>query len=333
MSVVAAVAVVVVGATTAFFSDTETSTGNTFTAGSLDLKVDSTAHYNGMICRLAVLGDDPTWSGYTWQPESGVNPGPDHYPQPGDDCEGTWTEKDLGVETDKFFNLTDVKPGDEGENTISLHVYDNDAWGRFVISSVEDLDNTCTEPETETGILDPECSALPPVLGAGELAESISFWAWLDQGSIPGFQCVDSDGRPVTECNDPTEGDNIQQCDLQGPTGNGPVCDEPTLITPGDVDAHGETHNIWEGLAAVYDAYCAGPNPPNPIGNPTGANEYGTCQGIAEDGRLVGSTTYYFGLAWEIPEDVGNEAQTDSLTADLSFEAVQHRNNPTRLGF
>ena len=40
LSVVAAVAVVVVGATTAFFSDTETSTGNTFTAGELDLLVD-----------------------------------------------------------------------------------------------------------------------------------------------------------------------------------------------------------------------------------------------------------------------------------------------------
>lgn len=38
-SIVAAVAAVVVGATTAYFSDTETSQGNTFTAGSLDLIV------------------------------------------------------------------------------------------------------------------------------------------------------------------------------------------------------------------------------------------------------------------------------------------------------
>jgi len=48
LSVIAAAAVVVVGATTAFFNDTETSTGNVFTAGSIDLKVDSFgAIYNG----------------------------------------------------------------------------------------------------------------------------------------------------------------------------------------------------------------------------------------------------------------------------------------------
>jgi len=37
---IAMVSAVAVGATRAYFSDTETSTGNTFTAGTLDLKVD-----------------------------------------------------------------------------------------------------------------------------------------------------------------------------------------------------------------------------------------------------------------------------------------------------
>lgn len=40
LSVIAAVGAIVVGATTAYFSDTETSSGNTFTAGTLDLAVD-----------------------------------------------------------------------------------------------------------------------------------------------------------------------------------------------------------------------------------------------------------------------------------------------------
>ncbi len=40
LSVIAAVAAIAVGGTIAYFSDTETSTGNTFTAGSLDLIVD-----------------------------------------------------------------------------------------------------------------------------------------------------------------------------------------------------------------------------------------------------------------------------------------------------
>ena len=47
--VVVAATAVVVGATTAFFSDTETSTGNVFTAGSIDLKVDSDCHYYNYI--------------------------------------------------------------------------------------------------------------------------------------------------------------------------------------------------------------------------------------------------------------------------------------------
>ena len=37
-------AVVVVGATTAFFSDTETSVGNTFAAGDIDLQIDNTSY-------------------------------------------------------------------------------------------------------------------------------------------------------------------------------------------------------------------------------------------------------------------------------------------------
>jgi len=45
-------AVVVVGGTVAFYNDTETSTGNIFTAGSIDLKVDHTRQtYNGVDCK------------------------------------------------------------------------------------------------------------------------------------------------------------------------------------------------------------------------------------------------------------------------------------------
>jgi len=50
LGMIAFVGAVVVGATGAFFSDTETSTGNVFTAGAIDLKVDSQAHYDGMVC-------------------------------------------------------------------------------------------------------------------------------------------------------------------------------------------------------------------------------------------------------------------------------------------
>lgn len=331
----------IIGATIAFFSDTETSNDNTIQAGAIDLKVDSEAHYNGLVCRdVGVVVPD-----YRWR-----EPGPDpatpaelalaHYDIP---CDGTWDQTDLGA-TNQFFELVDVKPGDEGENTISLHVYTNDAWGRFVIRDVRDLDNTCTEPESEVNpLLDPECVAAgsggTPVPDSGELAESITFYAWLDQGATPGFQNIGSDGKPINRQPDPGEGDNIWQCgQLTDPRDFRPdvECDEPLVILPGTVDENpspdqtlaDETHNIWVALAAVDGLYCD-----DDVNIPSnGQNQYGLCQGIANDGRMVGSTTYYFGLAWFVPDEVGNEAQTDSLNADLSFEVEQHRNNPTPFG-
>ncbi len=58
IATIALVGVVVAGATVAFYNDTETSTGNVFTAGSVDLKVDHTyAEYNGEVCNNCVEGD------------------------------------------------------------------------------------------------------------------------------------------------------------------------------------------------------------------------------------------------------------------------------------
>jgi len=320
---IAAAAALIIGATFAFFSDTETSVNNTIQAGSIDLKVDSISHYNEAICIANPL--PATAPPFIWS-------GGEGWPIPGTACDGTWTETDLGA-THKFFNLTDVKPGDDGEDTISLHVYDNDSWGRFVISGVQDLDNTCTEPESEVipGSLDPECTASPaPTPGPGELASSISFYAWLDQGEVLGFQCFKpEDSNTGAECDaDPLEGDN-EQC-----TGEPTECDEPTLIAPGNVDLGGEIHNIWQGLAqynsSLTDCNSVDPDGDGHVLNPDGT--YAECHGLADDGRFVGSATYYFGLAWSVPEGVGNEAQTDSLNADLTFEVEQHRNNPTPFG-
>ena len=56
-----AVGAIAVGATYALFSDTETSSGNIFVAGALDLKVDHTAQtYNGVDCKtcsVSVVSD------------------------------------------------------------------------------------------------------------------------------------------------------------------------------------------------------------------------------------------------------------------------------------
>jgi len=52
IAAVAFVGALVVGATIAYFSDTETSSGNIFTAGNIDLKVDHLKQvYNGVDCK------------------------------------------------------------------------------------------------------------------------------------------------------------------------------------------------------------------------------------------------------------------------------------------
>ena len=121
VSIIAAVAAVVVGATTAFFSDTETSTGNTFTAGSIDLKIDNHAWFNGV--------EQPQLS---------------------------WQLSDLTSQL--FFNYSDLKPGDLEEDTVSLHVDSNPSWVCANLTLTKNDDMTCTEPELAD---DPNCLPTP----------------------------------------------------------------------------------------------------------------------------------------------------------------------------
>ncbi len=166
---------VVVGGTGAFFSDEETSNGNVFAAGSLDLKVDSQAHYNRMVCTN--VSSDTENPDYQWLPENGFNPEEGHYPAPNTECDGTWEETDLGV-SNKFFNFSDLKPGDTGENTLSLHVVDNDAYACVILDTVTSEEvGECSEPEVEDG--DTTCADGDQ----GELGQNLHFFAWKDDGN------------------------------------------------------------------------------------------------------------------------------------------------------
>jgi len=166
VGVLALVGALVLGATGAFFSDTETSTGNTFTAGAIDLTIDSTASYNGQ-----------TVSGSTWE------------------------LKDLVPASDKFFNFADIKPGDEGENTISVHVLNNDAWVCAEVSNLTNADNTQTEPES---LVDANA------LTTGELQQTMNWKVWKDDGvgTDPVGKCdnVWQEGEQVLAEGHPTNG-------------------------------------------------------------------------------------------------------------------------------
>lgn len=119
ISVLAIVAVAVVGATAAFFNDTETSSGNIFVAGSIDVKVDSVGHtFNGQ-----------------FTPDS-------------------WLVKNLVDE--KFFNLEDLKPSDIYNRSISTHVASNPAWLCIGATNLEDEENNINEAEDDAGdVTDP----------------------------------------------------------------------------------------------------------------------------------------------------------------------------------
>ena len=165
LAIIAVVGAVAVGVTGAFFSDTETSTGNTFTAGAIDLKVDSEQHYNGNVCVKNEEGEQPA---YIWE-------GTASYPVDGTACGGTWGQTaGLDIVNEKFFDFGDIKPGDEGENTISLHVINNDAWVCAEVSNLASNDNGLTEPE---GLVDPTDGP-----GNGELDNVMVWNVWRDDG-------------------------------------------------------------------------------------------------------------------------------------------------------
>jgi len=139
---VAAVGTLAFGASRAFFSDTEKSVGNTFIAGGIDLTIDSQCSYNGA---------------------------------QSSQC-GLWGLKDLDeLTSSRFFNFTDIKPGDWGENTISMHVNNNDAWACLTIDNMHNDGNGLTEPEIAAN--DPNDGE-----NQGELAQNLYFTAWADDG-------------------------------------------------------------------------------------------------------------------------------------------------------
>ena len=113
IGILAIVGAVIAGATGAFYKDTETSTGNVFIAGTIDLKVDS---------RGAVYNSDLL---------------------------NGWELTDLIDE--RFFDFVDIKPADHGWRNISLHVGDNDAWACLYVDNKVDDENVAIDPELDAG--------------------------------------------------------------------------------------------------------------------------------------------------------------------------------------
>lgn len=93
----------------------------------------------------------------------------------------------------------DVKPGDQGEETISFHV-NQISCGFIKFDLTSDKESGCSEPEK---LVDSTCGN--PGEGQGELNDQTKWMVWKDEGQVPGWQC----GNWPKCFADRLEGDNI----------------------------------------------------------------------------------------------------------------------------
>lgn len=208
---------------------------------------------------------------------------------------GTWKETDLNCQN-KFFNFKDIKPGDQGEDTISLHVSGDDGCGQIALKNLSSNGNACNEPETHSN--DPDCRNKAPGTkeNNGELDDTLQFSLWLDQGRTPGFQ-----GK-----SDVGEGDNLfNEKDLM-------ISDWQSI------NQFSKIEEIRKHLRLARNAFFDVCKKADPDGDGK-KTKNGVCNGLPSDGRLLKDVVYYYGLAWRLPAATGNEVQTDGLGFDLSF--------------
>ena len=271
LAMIVFVGAVVVGSTGAFFSDTETSTGNTFTAGDIDLQIDNESYFTDPSNGSLIVSTSTSWA-----------------------------MANLVAGQQKFFNFTDVKPGDVGEDTISIHVGSNNAWMCAAARITDDTDQSCTEPELAD---DPSCVNPGPNLG--ELDSSLQFAFWHD------------DGDNVLESGEETSVFLSGTLASMGAAGQIRLADSSGSILGGSTPIPGGT------TFYIGKAWCMGTLAAAPI-TQDGQVGLGVVNGHSINGPDVRGTGFTCnGSA------VNNAAQTDRVQGDMQFFAVQSRNNPT----
>lgn len=240
--------------TRSFFSDTEVSNNNQMVSGKIDLLIDNDSYYNGQK-----------------SPKT------------------TWQKADLDGHL--FFDFDDLKPGDWGEDTISLRIDNNDAWVCMKVDLKKDDDFTCTEPETVEQN-DPSCSEPDDDLFDGELGKNIHFIFWGDDG------------------NNVLETDEIDKIFKKGTAKN--------LFSLSNWIISDSVFNIWQfspkALAGsetyfIGKAWCFGSLSLVPVAAGQGVSPEVNPGFVCDGSGLKNST------------------QTDILEADIEFYSVQSRNN------
>jgi predicted ribosomally synthesized peptide with SipW-like signal peptide len=301
--VLMAVVALAAGSTGAFFTDAETSTGNTFTAGAIDLKIDNTSYYNGNVC--ANPSSDNPDLGYIWV-------GTALFPVPGTPCTTTWASDDLNdgeVTLHKFFDFFDLKPGDQSEDTISLHTQ-NDAYLCAEVKLTSNKDNDCTTPEdAASGGENGQCGEGDSESN-GDLAQNVNFIWWAD------------DGDNVLESNETViPGGNLGQLGV-GNSAQVVLADSNTNIWTGQGGPITASTTMYIGKAWCFGDITADSNT-KVAQDGQGAVDINPTDGIPDNGPdSRGGGFLCNGSALD------NKSQTDTMTADVTFEATQARNNP-----
>ncbi len=246
---------ILAGGTGAYLNDSQTSTGNTFATGIIELRVDNESYYTNELGKLA-YSSSTSWN--------------------------------LSPLADKlFFNFSDIKPGDIGEDTISLHVNNNNAWACMNIKLTSTPENGQTGPED---LVDPTGAD-----NSGELQENLYFKFWADDGDN-----VYEQGEKIFKrgwVKDIWDGKNWTIADSES--------------------------NIWGGSGPIQSnsvkyigkAWCFGDMAEAPLPQ-DGKGKTGT------NGPLQRGTGFTCN-----GERIGNIVQSDGITADVTFYAVQSRNN------
>lgn len=281
--------------TTAFFTDREVTTA-TLDGGTVDLRLDYRASYRPGDRRTG-FGADPDEDRI---PDSGglvvLDQVPDLRYEDGPRegrpySEGDWGDAVREIPCDDtrlvdgsvptVFDLDDVKPGDEGELTTSLHLCGNPAYLWLRTTETADADGpedgsmpTLTEPEVVAG--DDGDGAF----AGGELDDYLHVEVWYDtdcdnryddsetvlyRGSLDGFLRLAASGYPLAPSRPPEE-DAGTADDESTPGGGLDGCTPLTKVdwdegagrfTVADGDAAGErTVSVGDGdtLAIVHDA-------------------------------------------------------------------------------
>jgi predicted ribosomally synthesized peptide with SipW-like signal peptide len=176
--------------TSAYFNDDELFENNALTAGELDLKIDWQQTYTGPDGRKYINAHpDHDGDGRQSVPHPEENYAVEYTGRnlvefltcetPGFDDNYDFSSK-CRPEQEHLVELSDLKPGDRGEITFSLHLCDNPGYIWMQGREVSNAENDYTEPEprTEDGgdVNDPDDPT-----GRGELAENVDVELWYDR--------------------------------------------------------------------------------------------------------------------------------------------------------